>query len=268
MAAGQHRYIRVLKQGLPDEDPVKKPLYHHSELPWAQGGSTNMKWDDKGKIEGWEDKPLGISKPDSPDGELTPELINQILADKEGEKAVAQRELEESIGPGEQLCSSPSGGKCERQMGGEDYCVNCGKDMPPEEEDDPMEPWMEDRMERVGVKGGRSDDPYDIKNSCTPEVFNNAWAVLKENNWGRRMPRTEEETYGDVSYRDHPLFGQEGYEAPPSTPDPAMAVGQGMIAARQRQPGPQPRPLDLSTPPNPFTNPQMIERLKELIGSE
>ena len=43
-------------------------------------------------------------------------------------------------------------------------------------------------------------------NNMTP--FNKAWEILKY----FRNPHDEERSYGGVSMRDHPLFGQPGYE--------------------------------------------------------
>ena len=39
-------------------------------------------------------------------------------------------------------------------------------------------------------------------------AFANAWILLKN------RAQEEERSYGDVSYREHPLYGQEGYGQP------------------------------------------------------
>ena len=87
---------------------------------------------------------------------------------------------------------------------------------------------------------------------------------------GRRMPMTEEESYGDVSYRDHPLYGiEEGYEEHPSTPTPQDAIIDALAQAmRNRQAAPSPTPPNLSTPPNPMEgqrmNPELLQRLMQV----
>jgi len=140
----------------------------------------------------------------------------------------------------------------------------------PPEEDDPMEPWMEDRMEgHVGVKGPRAD-PYNLKRAFAPQVFIDAWSVLKENK-GYRMPMTEEESYGDVSFRNHPLLGQPGYrpsrlEAPTSLGNEDEPIeptfDEGYSGALQER---TPPPMSRDTPSNPFqsnTGPASPEDLR------
>ena len=140
----------------------------------------------------------------------------------------------------------------------------------PPEKEDPMEPWMEDRMEgNVGVRNPKAD-PYNLKRAFAPGVFTDAWSILKEN-WGRKMPPTEEESYGGISFRNHPLLGQPGYR--PSRLEAPTPLGnedepieptfdEGYSGALQE---PTPPPMSRDTPSNPFkqnTGPASPEDLR------
>ncbi len=85
-------------------------------------------------------------------------------------------------------------------------------------------------------------------------AFSKAWILLKRFN----NPHDEEASYGNVSYRDHPLHGQEGYEG--GMP-PAEMMARQNASFEEREPHPLPENLHQRVaepfmphdePPNPF----------------
>lgn len=86
-------------------------------------------------------------------------------------------------------------------------------------------------------------------------AFSKAWILLKRFN----NPHDEEASYGNVSYRDHPLHGQEGYEG---EMPPAEMMERQNASFEEQEPHPLPENLHqrvVNQPPNPF-KPTMPER--------
>ena len=118
-------------------------------------------------------------------------------------------------------------------------------------------------------------DPFDVKRAFTSKAFTDAWTVLK--NFGAnapRMPPTEEESYGGISHRNHPLFGQPGYRpsrleaATPLKTDgpkplPPETFDEGYSGALQDMPENE---MDLSTPSNPFSGESMTPQKAKLMA--
>tara|TARA_R110001592_G_scaffold355710_1_gene656665 strand:+ start:432 stop:1001 length:570 start_codon:yes stop_codon:yes gene_type:complete len=82
-------------------------------------------------------------------------------------------------------------------------------------------------------------------------AFSKAWILLKRFN----NPQDEEDSYGNVSYRDHPLHGQQGYEGG-MTPE-EMMERQNASSFDPRIKEPQGHPdaepfMPHDEPPNPF----------------
>ena len=121
----------------------------------------------------------------------------------------------------------------------------------------------------------QKSDPFNVKRSFASKAFTDAWTVLK--NYGAnapRMPPTEEESYGGISHRNHPLFGQPGYrpsrlEAPtPLSTDapkplPPPTFDEGYSGALQDMPENE---MDLSTPSDPFRGEPMSPQKAKLMA--
>jgi len=89
--------------------------------------------------------------------------------------------------------------------------------------------------------------------------FQAAWMLLKNvrgGPTGRRMPMTEEESYGDVSFREHPLHGLEDDDEDmggPSMPPMSRTMGGTPPANIGRAGSTDEMPM--GEPPNPFPKP-------------
>ncbi len=129
-------------------------------------------------------------------------------------------------------------------------------------------------MEKVKVANAKAD-PFNVKRSFASKAFTDAWTVLK--NYGAnapKMPPTEEESYGGISHRNHPLFGQPGYrpsrlEAPTPLdtdepkPLPPPTFDEEYSGALQDMPENE---MDMSTPSNPFRGESMSPQKAKLMA--
>jgi len=101
-------------------------------------------------------------------------------------------------------------------------------------------------------------------------AFKAAWMVLKNvrgGPTGRRMPMTEEESYGDVSFREHPLHGLED--------DDESIDDSGSMPPMSRTLGGTPPPnigragstdeMPMGEPPNPFPKP-LASRVQDQLA--
>jgi hypothetical protein len=101
-------------------------------------------------------------------------------------------------------------------------------------------------------------------------AFSHAWNLLKQ----FKNPHDEERSYGNVSYREHPLHGQEGYEGGMSPKemmerqnasfDPLMEEPQGHPEEMQRV-GEPPNPFKPTMPERGTMNPMELERMMQAL---
>lgn len=100
-------------------------------------------------------------------------------------------------------------------------------------------------------------------------AFSQAWILLKRFS----NPHDEEASYGNVSYREHPLHGQQGYKG--GMP-PAEMMERQNASFEEQEPHPLPENLHqrvVNQPPNPFKPmpergsiaPEEIERMMQRL---
>ena len=90
-------------------------------------------------------------------------------------------------------------------------------------------------------------------------AFKAAWMLLKNvrgGPTGRRMPMTEEESYGDVSFREHPLHGLEDDDEDMGGPSmPPMSRSMGSMPPADIGRAGSSSEMPMGEPRNPFPKP-------------
>jgi len=105
-------------------------------------------------------------------------------------------------------------------------------------------------------------------------AFEAAWMLLKNvrgGPTGRRMPMTEEESYGNVSFRESPLHGLEDddedmdrYEEEQTMPSMTRIMGGRPPANLGRAGSTDEMPM--GEPPNPFPNKPLAGRMQDQLA--